>query len=128
MSNPIKVTSEKLQKAINHLIEYIKEQFNWDLNNEILNEEQLQNVNEVALEVFDEYAIYDHELLPLASELYAHDDGYNILEKAVELNNTDPLIINSVLKDFVCDQVMEHQQNLKKEREQNQEQEHILER
>lgn len=127
MNNQIKVTSEKLQKAINHLIEYIKEQFNLDLNNEILNEEQIEQVNEVALEVFDEYAIYNDELFPLANELYAHDDGYNILEKAVELHNTDPLIVNSVLKDFVCDQVMEHQQNLKKEREQKQEQDHILE-
>lgn len=112
MNQEIKVTNLKLQEPINHFIDEIKNQFNIDLNNNIVSDEKITEINEFADEIFDAYNVYDDNLFDFAKVLYS--EGYNVLETAIETNNKEILITNEVLKQYVLEKVSEHQDKLKK--------------
>lgn len=114
----IAVASEILQKGIDYFVAAIKEQFNVNLAVEIIDDQLVNQIEDYSSEVFDQYEIKTDELFPLAAELYDHD--YNVLEKAIELENTDPLIVNHVLKDYVLANILDHQATLKEYAKNNQ--------
>ncbi|WP_308149677.1 hypothetical protein [Spiroplasma sp. AdecLV25b] len=105
------VMNDLLQDAVNYFITDIKENFDIDLENKILNDEEYEQVQERSLEAIFEYEVYNQKLFELFWPLYA--EGYNPLEKVQELENTEPTIVLDSLREFVIDTIFEHQEELK---------------
>lgn len=108
----ILVANDELQDAIDYFIEEIKTQFNVNLNNSIVAEAKIEEITEFSFETFNEYEVYTKELFNLAGALY--QEGYNVLERAIEINEKSPLIVNEVLRDYVLDKIIEHQEKMQK--------------
>ncbi|WP_368486635.1 hypothetical protein [Spiroplasma sp. DGKH1] len=73
-----------------------------DILNKLDNDDEFYNdVKEYTSDYFVDYEIYNYQLFELAGQLYLQ--GYNILEKAIEWNADNPIIVNSVLEEYVWD-------------------------
>ena len=109
----ILIYKENLQKAVDFAVETLKNELNFDVENDVLTDKQLIDVNTNIVETLCEFAIYNDEIFDFAKELFFF--GYNILKHAVENKEVDIMIVNDLITDFVIAEISSHQKKLRKE-------------
>lgn len=109
-----------LQDAVDYAINAVKIDLDIDLLNELLLIERNNgavridrsyDVNEYLEEYMCDYKVYTSDLFDYAKSLYFN--GYNVLEKAIEYEMDNILLVNQLITDYVIDKIAEYQADLK---------------
>lgn len=101
MIQKIQVSNNILQEVVNQFVDYVKEEMNIDLNQDILVMEQVDDVNDASYEFFDDYKVYNKDLWEISQAL--DTEGYNVFENITQTCNAGIIDSLETLREYVMD-------------------------